>query len=265
VDFVFTSAVKDLRRRLRDPASLAIWFGIPLLLGGLLTLAVGGREGPKPRARILLADEDDSAVSRLLAGGFGGLGDTTGPISVERVDRREGRVRIDAGEATALLIIPEGFGRAILEDTPMTLELVTNPAQRILPGIVEEILEMGVEATFYLQRLVGDPARDALEEPSRSSVSALSAEVYDRARRLEGSLFPPAIRLRTRTEQTGEPSSPPFGLLFLPGLLFMALMFVAQGMSDDVWEERRFGTLRRALATPRGAASSEASSSRGSR
>jgi ABC-type multidrug transport system permease subunit len=38
--------------------------------------------------------------------------------------------------------------------------------------------------------------------------------------------------------------------MFLPTMLFMALCFVAQGLSDDVWRERSLGTLRRALTTP---------------
>ncbi len=34
-----------------------------------------------------------------------------------------------------------------------------------------------------------------------------------------------------------------FGALFLPGLLFMALLFTAQGMSNDIWTEKQQGTL----------------------
>jgi ABC-2 type transport system permease protein len=42
--------------------------------------------------------------------------------------------------------------------------------------------------------------------------------------------------------------------LFLPSMLFMALFFMAFGISEDVWVEKQQGTLRRALATPNASA-----------
>jgi ABC-type multidrug transport system permease subunit len=42
--------------------------------------------------------------------------------------------------------------------------------------------------------------------------------------------------------------------LFLPGLLFMSIVFTAQGMSLDIWIEKTAGTLRRTLSTPQGPA-----------
>jgi ABC-2 type transport system permease protein len=38
--------------------------------------------------------------------------------------------------------------------------------------------------------------------------------------------------------------------LFLPGILFTALLFMADGLSADVWRERDLGTLRRTACTP---------------
>ena len=35
-------------------------------------------------------------------------------------------------------------------------------------------------------------------------------------------------------------------------VLFMALLFIAQGMSDDLWAEKESGTLQRVLSTPHG-------------
>jgi ABC-type multidrug transport system permease subunit len=41
-----------------------------------------------------------------------------------------------------------------------------------------------------------------------------------------------------------------FGVLFLPSMLFMAVLFISQGMADDVWSEKEDGTLRRAAVLP---------------
>ena len=41
------------------------------------------------------------------------------------------------------------------------------------------------------------------------------------------------------------------GLLFFPGILFMSLIFMSQGISADVWIESERGTLRRIVTAPR--------------
>ena len=65
--FVLVAAAKDVRRRLADPAALAIWIGIPLVLAGMLSFIDNTGGGP-PRASVLLVDQDNTTVSRLLPG-----------------------------------------------------------------------------------------------------------------------------------------------------------------------------------------------------
>jgi ABC-type multidrug transport system permease subunit len=82
-------------------------------------------------------------------------------------------------------------------------------------------------------------------------VGELSAEINARMRRLEPVLFPPVLQLETSvaSEEQEEPFD--FGLLFLPGILVMSLIFIAQGTSEDLWKEQELGTLRRAVSLPR--------------
>lgn len=256
MSFLLSSAVKDLRRRLADPTALLIWMGIPLLLGGLMSLVVG-RQAASPSIHVLLADQDDSLLSRLLAGAED-QGASSGTLKIEKVELAQGRARIDAGEATALLIIPEGFSAAVLQDQPAQLALVTNPAQRILPEVVEEGLALLVEGSFYAQRVIGDPMRARLTpgaqggEASEAAVAALSVDLQRRFALLEKTLRPPRLKLEVDGGGDGDASGGfDFGRMFLPALLFMSLLFVSQGMSDDVWREKAQGTLRRAACLPR--------------
>ena len=62
-----------------------------------------------------------------------------------------GSERINAGEASGFLIIPEGFMTAFLEDEPVRLTLKTNPAQTILPGIMQDVTEILLDLGFYTQ------------------------------------------------------------------------------------------------------------------
>jgi ABC-type Na+ efflux pump permease subunit len=251
--FLLSAALKDLRWRRRDPAALLIWIGIPLLLGLLFGLLGGGGT---PRPHVLLLDEDQSFVSRMLVRASGAE-QARQTLEVEEVATLEaGRARMDAGEASGLLVVPKGFGDAVLRERPAELRLVTNPAQRILPRIVEEGLEILLEGAFYGQRLFGEPLRRIADGPpggttfSNADVAALSVEINERVRRLRGVLLPPVLQLEVEQDAGARPPSPGFALLFFPGVLLMSLVFVAQGMSDDVWAEKEQGVLARFVATP---------------
>jgi ABC-type multidrug transport system permease subunit len=253
---LWNAAEKDLRRHLRDPLALLLWLSLPLLIGGLMALVMGGYSGPAPTLHLLVADEDGGVLSGLLtrAYGRGGLGQG---LRIDTVTRDAGRTRIAGGEATALLVIPNGFRDDVLNERPTTLLLITNPAQRILPQIALESLEILVDGTFYAQRLFGPELRALAGGPplgastfSNDEIARISVAINQVMGRLGKYLFPPAIRLETALDQaqTQQPISPV--RLFLPGVLFMALMFLGGSLSEDVWRERDQGTLRRVASTP---------------
>lgn len=252
------SLVKDLRRRLADPLALLLWFGIPLLVAGLLALVSAGGQGA--RGRLLLADADEGLVGLVIAGAVRQQ-PLAAFLALERVTEAEGRVEVAAGRASALVIVPGGATGAILDGRPVTLLLVTNPSQQVLPAIVQQGLEMLVEAAFYLQRLGGDALAlvrdgqrtDGLLDDDR--VARASVDLNQRLRRLERVLFPPVLALQAEPgTREGRPAAAAstfdIGRLLLPGVLFTALLFVAQGTGDDIWDEQRQGTLRRAMSAP---------------
>jgi len=251
--YLLVAAAKDIRRRLADPSAFAFWLGLPLLLGGLLSF-INSDGGAPPRATVLVADEDDTFVSGLLPTALA----QAPMLDLQPVTLDEGRRRIDDGGATALLVVPAGFQQAVLDETSsVELTLVTNPAELLLPGIVEESLEIAVEAVFYAQQIFGPALRRIRPgggPPSDADVAAISIEINQQLARLQNVVIPPAIALTVVTESPEQAGpSPSFGLLFLPGMLFMSLLFIASGMGGDIWEEQRMGTLRRALTTPQSA------------
>src|SRR6059058_2368332 len=217
---------------------------------------MGGVDRAPPSAHLLVADEDGGVLSGLLARAFGQ--ESRGQfVRVEEVKRDEGRARIDRGEATALLVIPAGFGQAVLNEKSTTLLLVTNPAQRILPQIIEESLQIVADGAFYLHRVAGDELRKIVRTPpkgqrtlSNDEVAQISVTINQVVTRLEKYLFPPVIQVETSTDEQEAGQKVSIVQLFLPGILVMALLFMAEGLSADVWRERDQGTLRRTLSTP---------------
>jgi len=250
--FVLTSARKDLRRLRRDPLALAVWIGIPVIIGLMLTLLFGGGGSPTPHGRLLVADEDESVLSGFLTGSFD-RGPMAKMITVEKVERGEGRRRLDKGDGSALLIIPKGFTEAYLRNQPFELSLVTNPSQQILPQIVSETLSMVMDLGFYLQLLAGDQLRAFSGDQGALSDLALSGTILTLRHRfdnLHAYLDPPVIKLKTTVVEQSATASQNFAAVLFPCLLFQSLLFVAMGLSADVWKERRLGTIRRLVSTP---------------
>lgn len=248
--FVLTSAVKDLLRLRRDPTTLLVWLGVPAVIAVLLVTIFGSGD-VRPNGKLLIVDEDKGLAATLLTGAFsqGPLGNM---IAVEKVDREDGRRRIDKGDASALLIIPKGLTAAVLEGQSAKLQLVRNPAQQILPAIVEEALSMLTDAAFYLQAIAGDQLRKTsmAGAPTDAQIAAMSIQVNHAVAGLRKYLSPPLIQLDTKIVKPKPDESGNFATLMLPGMLYMAVFFVAGGLASDVWRERTSGALRRVLTTP---------------
>jgi ABC-type multidrug transport system permease subunit len=250
--FVLSSALKDLRRLRRDPLAVGVWIGIPVIIGLMLTLLFGGGSSPTPHGRLLVADEDQSLLSAFLTGSFD-RGPMAKMITVERVERGEGRRRLDRGDGSALLIVPKGFAEAYLRNQRFELSLVTNPSQQILPQIIAETLSMVMDLGFYVQLLAGDQLRAFSGDQGALSDLALSGTIIalrQRYNNLRAYVDPPVIKLTTTVVEQRAAASPNFAAVLFPCLLFQSILFVTLGLGSDVWKERRQGTLRRLVSTP---------------
>jgi len=253
MSFLYATFRKDLARWRQDMMAVLLWLGIPFLIGGLITSMVDGGDGASPTGILLIHDKDDSLLSGLIAGAYsqGQLGEL---ISVEQVSLEEGTERINAGEASGFLIIPEGFTEAFLDDEPVTLTLKTNPAQTILPGIIQDVTEILLDLGFYAQAMFGPEIEqirnaDSIAVPDDVFVADVAVQIQDKIDTISPHLFPPAFDVQIVEPPPAEPR-PDIALLFMPGIVLMALLFSAQGLSGDYWKERESGTLRRLVSTP---------------
>jgi len=250
--FLLASVRKDLARWQQDRTAFLIWLGIPFLIGGMITAMMHGGGG-SPTGTMLIADEDDSLLSGFVVGAFSQdqLGNL---IVVEQVTPDEGTLRINDGEASGFLTIPEGFQDAFLNETPVTLTLKTNPSQTILPGIIEDITEILLDAGFYAQRLFGKEIATLKNSnfedvPDDLFVAGISVDIQHKINKIAPKLDPLAIDLVV-VEPPPEEPQPDYALLFLPGIILMAVLFAANSLAADYWVERDKGTLRRLVSAP---------------
>ncbi|MDJ0710758.1 MAG: ABC transporter permease [Woeseiaceae bacterium] len=252
MNFLFASVRKDLSRWMQDRTAVLIWLGIPFLIGGLLTSMIDGGGG-SPAGTLLIADEDETFISGAVVGAFSQeqLGNL---IVVETVSGEEGELRINEGAASGFLTIPAGFQDAFLNETPVTLTLKTNPAQTILPGIIEDVTEVLLDAGFYAQRLLGPEIKAIMESdfegaPGDVFVAGISVDIQNKIEVIAEKLDPLAIELEIVEPPPAEPR-PDYALLFLPGIVLMAVLFASNGLAADYWTERDKGTLRRLVSAP---------------
>ncbi len=251
---------KDLVRRWRSPLAILVLLAFPVLLSLLIALAFGGGGSPKiPRVRLLIENRDQGLVGNLVVAAFGSK-QMADHFDIELVGE-EGRSRLDRGKASALLVIPEGLTRALLDGEPATLELVRNPAQGIMPEIAEQAVTVLVDLLDGGGRLLRGPL-DQLssvlgDERQASDLELAQLAISTRAAldQVSGLLFPPAIELATSTaageKKQDSPASSVF-LLVLPGISVMALFLVGEQSMRDLRAEQDLGTLRRQMAGPFG-------------
>lgn len=253
------AAKKDLRLIWRDRLALALWLSIPAAILTLMSLAFGGSSsgGPQPRGTLLVTDLDDTLLSAMLGSAF-----SQGPLgalfTVEKVSPQEGRARMARGGASALIVVPKGFQDRVLLDAPVTITLITNPSQRILPAIAGQSLELLSEGVHYLHLVTGDLLKQIARRqgsPSEAEVAAASIAFNRIGRELSAWLDPPVIEVAFEEHRRAEKPAPAFhlGEHLFPGMLFMTFLFMARGSSDGVWAELTGGTLRRWHATGGGA------------
>ena len=252
MNFFIASVKKDMRRWMQDKTAMLIWLGIPFLIGGLITSMMDGGGGT-PTGILLIADEDDSLLSGFVVGAYSQdqLGDL---IIVEQVSVEDGEARISDGEGSGFLIIPNGFQDAFLNETPVTLTLKTNPSQTILPGIVEDVTEVLLDAGFYAQRLLGPELQKIMdseftESPGDAFVAGISVDIQHKVDAIMPKLSPPLFDIEIVEPPPQEPR-PDMALLFLPGVVLMAVLFASNGLAADYWVERDKGTLRRLVSAP---------------
>ena len=209
--FLYIGAAKDAAMVRRDPFGLLIPIGIPLVLALMMNMVFGSSGQAKPQGVLLIADEDQSFASSMVTGIFSRQ-PLAGMVSVKPVSRADGRAAIDRGQASAFLIVPHGLQDAAMGGRPATLQLFTNPSERIIPQIVADSLSMAID--------VG---------PSMPAIAPL---------------------VQLQSTKVAKRDTVNFASLFFPSMIFLSLMMVANSLASEVWKERLAGTLRRLAATP---------------
>jgi len=251
--FIFVTVVKELKRRFNDPGGLISAIMIPFAVGFLMASVMGGNGGGAIKATLLVTDLDDSFISQGILSALG-QDQVAEMILLEKVSQDEGDRRINKGEGSGHLLIPEGFGEAWLEREEVALQLTVNPSQNISPRLIREMLESLLDLGDYLHKVFGTELKiisQSLDSDGLVGISTadFSSNITDKVTGISGLVFPPVMEVEDVTPQP-EGRSINMALLMFPGILVMAAFFAANGQSTNFWTEKENGTLGRWVASP---------------
>jgi ABC-2 type transport system permease protein len=258
---------KDLLRKTRSPFGFVAVLAFPLLFAGMIALAFGKGGDSIPKVTMLVANEDDGLLASGVASVFTSK-QAAKYFDGKTVTADEGRALMAEGKASALLTIPKGFTRNVLDGKPVTLELLRNPAEGILPEIAEQTTGILVDVLDGGRRVFDKPIGELTpwldgdgKAPTDADVVAISLAVKRAIESMSGVINPPVIALeselfdnvtakpKTNGKRSGDAPSSIF-LLVLPGVAVYGLFLVADQGMRDVMTERTQGTLKRQLAGP---------------
>lgn len=245
---------KDFKRKWKNPVVILGFMLIPVLFTFIFGLVFGGQEEDTlPRITLLVVDNDKSLISNFLTTAMS-QGELKKMVELKPMEtEEEGRHLLGKGKASALLLVPENFGKDVLDGTNVEVLLLKNPSEQFLPLIAEEITDT---TTLILSSLLSvfseevDTIKEFIDMDNfpDSDISALSVLVKNRIESISKYVFPPVISLKQETikgEEEEESESISIHGYILPGMSIMFLMFICNVVFEDILREKETKTLLR--------------------
>ena len=249
---------RDLVRYLRNPMRTAMLFAVPLMLSGIFALVFGGSGVDQISIKVLLFDEDESLLSKLLEGA-GGSSEVDERLEVIPVGE-EGYEMMERGEASALIHLPKDFSSDYLAGRSTQIDVVKNPSERFLPKVVDEGVGIAAVALSAGSRVFRSELEqigsfvDSEDFPSDLAVASVSTGFNRKLKNVERFLMPPVVELEivTVSDATEKTDAPELNILayFLPGFSVMGILFLAQSATRDILRDREQGLVRHLLTAP---------------
>jgi ABC-2 type transport system permease protein len=207
-----TVTLKELKQLLRDPLSLALTIIFPILLIQIFVVIVTAFGAPSYNVAVVVSDLDGSSMSKSLVDKLA----SSRLIKVTQFVPTEEQAlhAVESGAATGAVIIPKGFGDALLNNRQAFVVLQTDNSKITSSSLVQS----------------------AVSASTQSLLGLVSARL---------GATPVEVILRPISGR------PPSGDFILPGMLGMITIL---GAFDDIvnaiTRERERGTFPRLVLTP---------------
>lgn len=251
---IFLIGMKDLRLAFRDRAALLLMLAAPfaLTLGlGFVTGAFSSSSGIS-QVEVAIVNQDNGELGQALIDLFESpeLAGLVVPSRLE--DPAAARQLVDEDQVAGAVIVPPSYTASILSgsssETPVSLELYTNPSRPTGSGVIETILTSFTDRV-ETGRVAGQVAATQLVAAGLiqpSDAVEIGQQIGHQLAEGE-SQFTIPLDVRASGDEPAE-----FNILaiFAPGMALMFLMFTTTNGGRALLSERNEGTLPRLLITP---------------
>lgn len=274
---LFLIGLKDLKLMFRDRAALTFMLLAPFLLTlgmGFVTGRFSGGSTGLSDIPVVIVNLDQGDLGNALEDLFNSeeLAELMEPSALS--DPEAARQRIESNDASAAIIIPEGFTESIIplssnnssseesgiippketafgpdsvQPEPVLIEVYTNPSSPTSAGIVKAIVDEFISRveegrTRGMTSFLG-LMQSGLVDPQNSETEART--LFQNVEQTEST----AITLKTNIEGS---EAVEFDLLsyFAPGMALMFLMYTVSYGGRSILAERTGGTLPRLMISP---------------
>ena len=188
---------------------------IPVLTALIMSLVFSPQGDIQKNVTIDLAvlDRDDDFLSSVLRS-ICGQGEAGENLRLHFVETEEDGIRlVEKRKVSAFVVFPENLTVDLLDGGTTSLTLYKNPAEAILPRIVEEgllILCIGVSEALHLVQPELRAIRDMIESdemPGALEAAQVASSSMTRLKTVEPYLFPPLIQFETLDASEYVPST----------------------------------------------------------
>jgi ABC-type multidrug transport system, permease component len=259
---LFLIGLKDLKLMFRDRAALTFMLLAPFLLTlgmGFVTGRFSGSSSGLSDIPVIIVNLDKAELGNALEDLFNSedLAGLMEPTAAP--DAETARQSIDSDQASAAVIIPEGFTQSIVpgletvfdtkyvEPDPVQIEVYTNPSRPtgagVIKAIVDEFVSRVEEGRTSGMTSIVQLMSSGLLDPTRAASESQS--FFQNVDESEST----AITLKKNMEGA---EAIEFDLLayFAPGMALMFLMYTVSYGGRSILAERSQGTLPRVLVSP---------------
>ena len=259
---LFLIGIKDLKLMFRDRAALTFMLLAPFLLTigmGFVTGRFSGGASGLSDIPVIIVNLDKQELGNALQDLFSSedLADLMEPTASS--DPEAARQLIDDDQASAAVIIPEGFTQSIIpaegtmfdpnyiQPEPVKIEVYTNPSRPTSSGVVKAIVDEFVSRVEE-GRTSGMTSIVQLMSTGFLSPQNAESEANDLFQNVDETEST-AITLKKNTEGA---DAVEFDMLayFAPGMALMFLMYTVSYGGRSILSERAQGTLPRLMISP---------------
>jgi ABC-type multidrug transport system permease subunit len=244
-----TIAIKDLKLFFSDKKSVIITFILPILLITLFAFAFGGfGSSDEPRTiDLLITDLDKSIESKAL---IKSLDSIKGINLIETtLDKANNAVR--KGNYVAVLILKEGYKKAVEQSTPIPLELKYDQSREIEVGMLQAVLMESLMQKVS-KKAIQKNIEGFLDKEFTGMTPNMKKRILESTSKDNSSLDNNFVDFKmTAILQEDKGEQPNYGLIqAVAGTAIMMLLFSIAEIGGGLLDEKEGGTLKRLLYSP---------------